>query len=205
MKRCLLIILILIVSLTVCGCTYINTHIYDINKIHWYRYNVVVQYAIGAPSEYINESVMYDTSPFDNVSNARHMKEIDVASNETQILDTITVNLYYDPSDNYRLLGGNMNYSLGYRTIDVNNPLYFDPVIKLLNISISNLNSSGTETTVVPAGTYVCTKYTIPDNWTWSSTTYYYNKSLPLPVKIYDINNVASTTVISTYELVGYG
>lgn len=210
-RTLILLIIILCISLVILG-FFITTndrgiHLYDINKIHWYEYKMSVG-GSTAPTpdgrgyvEYWDMITMYNTVAYNGVSDARHMREIDLVHDNYSLNITIKTDLYFDPANNYSLLGGLEYWNNTKYEIMANNSNYqtADPTTKFLKPGDINITYSGNETVTVPAGTFNCTKYTTEGDW---NVTYWHANNVPVPVKKVAISQVYYYNIC---ELVDYG
>jgi len=212
-RTLILLIIILGVSIVIFGFFITTndrgTHLYDINKIHWYEYKMVTSGSMatnpdGSPyKQYWDMKTVYDTVAYGGITNARHMSQINVISTQTSNWTTIT-DLYFDPSNDYRVLGGHWYNSATTLEQDVMaNDSYYrneDPAIRFLEPIDTNFTYSGTENVTVPAGTFDSTKYTTTEgDWT---VIYWHANNVPVPVKKVSTMHIYYQDI---YELVDYG
>jgi hypothetical protein len=103
--------------------------------------------------EYWDMFTAYDTIAYDGISNARHMSERDLLSDNYSLNVTIKTDLYFDPAKNYKLLGGLQKWNNTTFEIMANNSNYqtADPTTQFLKPDDININYSGIETVTVPA------------------------------------------------------
>lgn len=152
--------------------------------------------------EYWDMITVYNTVDYNGISDARHMREIDLVSDNYSLNITIKTDLYFDPLNNYSLLGGIQNWNDIKREIMANDTNYqtADPTTQFLIPGAINITYAGLETVTVPAGTFNCTKYTTTEgDW---NVTYWHANDVPVPVKRVAI---AQVYYYNIYELVGYG
>lgn len=183
--------------------------LYDINKLHWYEYKMESGGSL-APTpdhspyiQYWDIKVVYDTVEYGGVHNARHMSQVELVHDYSNNWSIIS-DLYYDPTNNYRLLGGHWNNSAREQDVMADDSLYrnYDPAIEFLEPIDNNFTYSGTETVTVPAGTFNCTKYTTTEGD--SIVTYWHASNVPLPVKK-EARLKVYMYLYNNFELVGYG
>jgi hypothetical protein len=161
--------------------------LYQVGNFKSYDYNLTS--SIGV----FDTQYKYDIATFGDVSNARHLQNNLTTSGYTETWD-----LYYDGT---KFLGGQRKYLHGTQVLapkdfggeNIDNAIEMSRAGALYTIS-----NDGQETVTVPAGTFVCTKYTVNDGP--YAGTFWEASGVPVPVKV-----VLTDAMMGNLELISWG
>ncbi|MCD1294573.1 hypothetical protein CUJ83_06100 [Methanocella sp. CWC-04] len=169
------------------------------NSFDWFEYKYTV--VANGKTSYMTLRVDYKDDSYNGIPAKRFKMDMVMEQDTSMYFD-----VYTDPADE-SVLGGHVKMTIAGQTIvdeDIKpdqgeNYAKQNPAFSYGSDSDEQLIPGETETITVPAGTYVCTKYTIDSEkgkeYIWMAP------GVPVPIKVVS----ESPEGINTGELVGWG
>jgi hypothetical protein len=174
--------------------------LFDRTKFNWFEYKYTT--IADGKSTVMNMKIEYAKETYNGVPAKRSKMEMKMAEQ-----DTITIVDVYTAESDGRTLGGHMKMVVGGQTLfDQDIPAEQtgsysgqDPTYTTETGEDYKLPAGTVDTVTVPAGTFVCTKYSVDSKD--AKQSWWVAPNVPLPVKFAS----ESANMQMTGELVGWG